>query len=163
MNKLFLFGFLAAIAFCFSVPASMADFMDGPVFSPVGGGFTPDFGLGDNGRQGGGGYADTGQQSYTTDKSWQGVEDLNYPFDVPSQTGEAQPTQTQNYRTMVQPECSTELLAPGSVSPKSFPSGSFNLGFHGSGAPGLGGPWLGSPAPTCSTGSVDLDITNGYF
>lgn len=74
---------------------------------------------------------------------------------------------------MLDTEVSTELMAPGTVSPEPYNSGDFHLGFPTNVAgPGGGGPWGGdsspeprptlSDIPTTSTSSVDLTITNGY-
>lgn len=81
-------------------------------------------------------------------------------------------TNTQNYLNMTRQGrfgngldfTSTQLLAPQSLSGASIPSGKYSLGFpKQQSMPGGGGPWVPTIGlPTTSTGSVDLDITNGY-
>jgi hypothetical protein len=130
-----------------------------------------------------GAAGDVGRTSSDQDhiSNWIDNDDFPYAF------GGAPQGQTNTHindhvtRGMLDTQTSTELLAPGTVSPEPYNSGDFHLGFPTNVAgPGGGGPWGGdnspnqdapnsitpfptlSDIPTTSTSSVDLTITNGY-
>jgi hypothetical protein len=132
--------------------------------------------------------ANRGERGFTTTTTWQDDPNVRPTHDnagvmdryAPSGYGASQAEQTKSTRTRDYLQQSrqgalgsqgldragTELLAPNSVDTRPFPSGSFNLGFFGAPQHMYGGPWASntnSSLPQTSTGSVDLDITNGYF
>ncbi len=178
MKKLLFLAASLAVATVAFVPLAYAQDFTGGGFQPAASRNTGDSGgMFTDSRAGTGDYGRTRQ--HDTQKNW---DPGNYQYQYRgvdrhmehnrAEDPDTLKTNTQNYLQMTRQgrfgpgmdETSTSLLAPQSFNQSSFPSGKYKLGFPDrQSAPGGGGPWIPSIGlPTTSTGSVDLDITNGY-